>query len=97
MESDRTVKRREKGRINLRGEVGKTKALLVELSFQGLTTLFAFQQGVFVPCDCLAGKGLLLQDFKIVFLPVFLACEYSCPARRIRKLARARLQDSNVQ
>ena len=78
MESDRTVKRREKGRINLRGEVGKTKALLVELSFQGLTTLFAFQQGVFVPCDCLAGKGLLLQDFKIVFLPVFLACDYSC-------------------
>lgn len=97
MESDRTLKRRGKGRINLRGEVGKTEELLVELSFQGLTALFAFQQGIFVPCDCLAGKGLLLQDFKIVFLPVFLACEYSCLPRRIRKLARARLQDSNVQ
>lgn len=52
----------------MRSEVGKTKEFLVELSFQGLTPLFAFQKGVFVPCDCLAGKGLLLQDFKIVLL-----------------------------
>ena len=43
------MKRRGKGRINLRSEVGKTKELLVELSFQSLTALFAFQQDVFVP------------------------------------------------